>query len=63
MLRRAFLLGLLTAPAFVRASSLDYVPRGLILPESLKWSRSVVTTWNYYVTYDEDGGFVVREFF
>lgn len=31
MKRRGFLLGLLAMPLIVRASSLDYVPRGLVL--------------------------------
>lgn len=31
MNRRGFLLGILAAPVLVRASSLDYVPRGVVL--------------------------------
>ena len=33
MLRRTFIAGLLTAPALVRASSLDFVPRGVPLSD------------------------------
>ncbi len=67
MKRRAFIAGLFLTPALVRASSLEYIPRGLIMPKpwfGMKWTfrdartgRLLREVISGFITDDDDVSF------
>lgn len=58
MLRRQFISGLLCAPALVRASSLDALPRGVPLRNG-HWDTVQLGVGEYAVFLDTRPGYVV----